>query len=145
VTWRVAAETPRLLSLVRDEYTFAGGAHPNSASTALLFDKRAGREVDALVPTASAKLDGALCDALKRAKAERGGVELDGDTWTCPKWKDAQAALAPGARDKAAGLTFLFSPYEVGPYAEGGYEVTLPAATFRDALAPAYRGEFVAG
>jgi hypothetical protein len=143
VSWRVAAETPRLLSLVRDEYSFAGGAHPNTAATTLLYDKAAGREVEpaALAPGVGPAQERVLCDALKRAKAERGGVDLDGESWSCPRWKDSQAALAAG-RGGATGLTFLFSPYEVGPYAEGAYEVTLPAATFRSAVAPEYRDQF---
>lgn len=148
VTWRVAAETPRLLSLVRESYDFAGGAHGNSASMTLLFDKVAGREVApaTLFPAEASlpRLEGTLCNALKRVKAEAGAVPLDGETWSCPKWRDSQAALAPVAGGRATGLTFLFSPYEVGPYAEGGFEVTLPATEFRADIAPAYRDQFVA-
>ena len=43
---------------------------------------------------------------------------------------------------KAAGLTFLIGPYQVGPYAEGAYEVVVPATVFRSMLATAYAGEF---
>ena len=37
---------------------------------------------------------------------------------------------------------FLIGPYQVGPYAEGSYEVTVPQAAFRALLAPAYADEF---
>lgn len=144
VTWRVAAETPRLLSLVREGYEYAGGAHPTTALSTLLFDKRTGREIEgeALVSAPElARLDTVLCDAVKAAKAERGGVEIDGDTFACPKWKDAQLALA-ATDGKVSGVRAMISPYEVGPYAEGSYEVDVPAAAFRSALATEYRGEF---
>jgi len=39
------------------------------------------------------------------------------------------ASTEPG---KAGGITVVFSPYDIGSYAEGSYEVTIPA----DALAP---------
>ena len=147
VTWRVAAETDRLLSLIREEGSYAGGAHPNSSTTTLLWDKQTGREAPSTVlfPTAAAHpdLERRLCDALKAEKAERGGVELTGETWSCPKWKDVQLALAPSAtKGDAGGVTALFSPYEVGPYAEGSYEITLPASAVRAAVAPDYRAEF---
>jgi hypothetical protein len=149
VEWGVAGETDRLLSLVREEYAFAGGAHPNTASTTLLFDKRAGREVElaALFPDRAANpaLEAALCDALKTEKVKRGGVPLDGDVWTCPRLAEAQAALAPAVDGRSTGLTFHFSPYEVGPYAEGGYEITLPARTIRSALATGFRDQFEGG
>ena len=144
VKWAVAAETPRLLSLTRDASEFAGGNHPNSNTTTLLFDKQAGREVTpaALFPTAGAGLDGALCEVVKREKALRGLTPLDGDTWPCPKWRESDAALTPGAGGKAGGLTFLFSPYEVGPFFEGPFEVSVPASAFAGQVAPEYRDQF---
>lgn len=146
VAWRVAAETERLLSLVREEESYAGGAHPNSDVRALLWDKQAGREApvtallagEARYPEVEAK----LCAALAKQKAERGGAPIGGGDYPCPKVDDSQAALAPGGRGKAGGLTFLFPPYAVGAYAEGAYEVTLPTSSLKPALAPAYRSEF---
>ena len=43
---------------------------------------------------------------------------------------------------KAAGLTFLISPYSLGSMAEGPYEVTVPLSAFKGALSPAYADEF---
>ena len=51
--------------------------------------------------------------------------------------------LAPSTTPgKAGGLIFLIGPYQVGPYAEGGYEVAIPQSVFRSLLAPAYADEF---
>ena len=56
---------------------------------------------------------------------------------------EAVSPLTPGSvSGKAAGLTFLIGPYQVGPYAEGAYEVVVPATVFRSMLATAYAGEF---
>ena len=51
--------------------------------------------------------------------------------------------LAPSTTTgKAGGLIFLIGPYQVGPYAEGGYEIVVPQTAFRRLLAPAYADEF---
>ena len=44
--------------------------------------------------------------------------------------------------DRIGGLKVLFSPYDLGSYAEGSYEAVIPQALFRDALKPAYRPLF---
>lgn len=145
VTWRVAAETDRLLSLVREASSYSGGAHPNSATEALLWDKTAGREVskDALLPLAAREpLEAQLCQGLTQEKAKRGAAAPDSEVWPCPKLSDVAVALAPGSRGGAGGLTALIDPYVAGPYAEGGYEITLPAALATAAVAPAYRDQF---
>ena len=54
-----------------------------------------------------------------------------------------QFTLAPGTvKGRAGGLIFVYSPYDIGAYVEGGYDVLLPLAVFRDALKPEYAGEF---
>ena len=51
--------------------------------------------------------------------------------------------LTPGtAPGKAAGLTFLIGPYQVGPRVEGAYEIAIPATLFRSLLATAYADDF---
>jgi hypothetical protein len=146
VVWRVSAETPRLLSLVREADVYSGGAHPNASTESLLWDKSAGRELapDAWLPAAARPaLEATLCDALKVEKAKRGGVQPGGEVWPCPKLADVTVALAPGdAKPSAGGLVALIDPYVAGPYAEGGYEISLPVEPVRAAVAPAYRDQF---
>lgn len=148
IDYTVAAETPRLISLAVSDYENTGGAHPNGAMRGLTWDKATGRVValSALfAPGANlAAADKALCEALTAAKRERTGqAEFTGDFTGCPPLKDLEATLAPSTTaGKAGGLTVLFSPYMVGPYAEGAYEIAVPQAAFRAALAPAYAGEF---
>lgn len=151
VEYSVAGETGKLLSLKRVDYDYSGGAHPNTLSTGVLWDKALKREigladlfrkgVDLTV------MDQALCSAINAAKRARvpdsATLTLGGGEWSCPRVATTPFVLTPGSvSGKAAGLTFLIGPYQVGPYAEGAYEVVVPATVFRSMLATAYAGEF---
>ncbi len=147
ISWTITAATPRLLSAWETWYDYAGGAHPNSGSEGLLWDAADDREIargDLFRPGADqARLDAALCEAVRRAKAERQGSVGDSRTWPCPKWSESNYVFAPSVIEgKLGGLIFLFDPYAIGPYAEGTYEVTVPLSAFKDALAPPYAVEF---
>lgn len=147
IDWKPAGETGKLLSVRADVYEFTGGAHPNGTFDARLWDKAMKR---AVAPAAlfkggadRAALERLLCDGVKAAKKGRTGETWTPDNvWPCPKLDDTRFVLAPGPTGRAGGLTFLIAPYAVGPYAEGAYEVTLPAAAVRPHLAPAYADEF---
>jgi hypothetical protein len=144
--YAVTAETPRLLSLVRNEVENTGGAHPNTALTSTIWDKQAGKAIAAaaLFGADTAAADKALCDAVHAAKQARAGKPgLDGEMKACPTLKRATLALAASTTPgKAGGVVALFSPYALGPYAEGAYRVVVPADAIRGALAPAYAAEF---
>lgn len=147
----VAGQTGKLFSLKRVAFDFSGGAHPNTLTSGILWDKALKRQigfadlfrrgVDLTV------LDQALCSAINGAKRARvpdsASVTLGGKEWACPRASVTEFVLTPGtAPGKAAGLTFLVGPYQVGPYVEGGYEIAIPASTFRSLLATAYVDEF---
>lgn len=146
--WRVAAETNRFVSLRQDWTEYTGGAHSSHGSATLLWSK--GGEAPVLLPylvrddADYATLDATLCAAAKGAKAARLGVAAaESSDWSCPKWKDSRAVLAPSTTPgKAGGLTFLFDPYVLGPYAEGDYAATVPQVQFRGALKQGFVGEF---
>ena len=147
VSWTITASSPRLLSAWETWYDYAGGAHPNNGSEALLWDPVNDKEIQRgalFKPNADqARLDTTLCAAIHSAKASRSGSPSDPQTWPCPKWADSNFVLAPSViSGKLGGLTFLFDPYAIGPYAEGTYEVTVPLAAFQDALSPAWASEF---
>ena len=147
-----ALETGKLLSLKRADYDFSGGAHPNTLTTGILWDKALKRRVGFnglcrrgvdLTP-----LDQALCSALNAAKRARvpdsASLTLgSGGDWNCPRAATTEFVLTPGGEPgKAAGLTFLIGPYQVGPYAEGAYEIAIPASSFRSLLTVGYTEEF---
>ncbi len=146
-----AAETGKLLSLKRVDFEYSGGAHPNTLTSGLLWDKALKRRVALtdLFRTGAdlTALDQALCAAINDAKRARDpngpAVALGGQIFACPRAADTGFVLAPGTMTgKAAGLTFLINPYQVGPYAEGGYEIALPLTAFRSVLAVAYADDF---
>ena len=146
------AETGKLFSLIRTDSEYTGGAHPNSSFAAILWDKALKREVaaaDLFTKTVDlSALDAALCAAINAEKKKRDPqaetVALTGsEMWKCPR--ASSIALRAGDRHqpgKAGGLIFLIGPYQVGPYSEGAYEVTVPQSAFRALLAPAYADEF---
>ena len=147
ISWTITAATPRLLSAWGTWFDYAGGAHPNNGSEALLWDDINDREVQRseLFRTGAdqAPLDAALCQAIHRAKAERGGSAADQQGWNCPMWADSNFVFAPSVvSGKLGGLIFLFDPYAIGPYAEGTYEVTVPLDAFKSELAPAWAADF---
>lgn len=151
ITVIAAAETGKLLSLKRTDFDYSGGAHPNTLMDGLLWDKALKRRIwiaDLFGKGADlTALDQALCSAINAAKRARvpdsPGVTLGGKDFSCPRAADTSFVLTPGdTPGKAAGLTFLIGPYQVGPYVEGAYEIAIPAAAFRSLLAVAYSSEF---
>jgi hypothetical protein len=151
ITITAAAETARLFSLKRVDFDYSGGAHPNTLTSGLLWDKALKRRIgltDLLRKDADlTALDQALCSAINAAKRARvpdgASITFDGKDFSCPRAADTAFVLTPGTvPGRAAGLTFLIGPYQVGPYAEGGYEIALPVAGFRSLLAVAYADEF---
>jgi len=150
VTVTAAAETSKLFSLKRTSFE-TGGAHPNTLTSGILWDKALKRQIglaDLFRKGADlTALDQALCSALntaKRARVRDGAMlTFDSKPFACPRVSTTAFVLTPGdAAGKAAGLTFLIGPYQAGPYVEGGYEIAIPAAVFRSLLATAYAGEF---
>ena len=150
VTLTAAAETTKLFSLKRVSFE-TGGAHPNTLTSGILWDKALKRQIglaDLFRKGADlTALDQALCSALNTAKRARvpggGSLTFDSKPFSCPRVATAAFVLTPGdAPGKAAGLTFLIGPYQAGPYVEGGYEIAVPATVFRSLVATAYAGEF---
>ena len=148
-------ETGKLFSIARSDYEFTGGAHGNTSSAGVMWDKALKK---AIAPTSLlrpgvtlAALDDLLCTAVNVEKKKRDpeaetltlAGKTNDDLWGCPHAADTAVVLAsstvPG---KAGGLLFLIGPYEAGPYAEGSSEVAVPQAAIRALLAPAYADEF---
>lgn len=152
VTVTVAGQTDRLFSLRREAFDYSGGAHPNTLTTGIVWDRSLKRVIGA--PELFRKgadltaLDQALCTAVNAARRQRvpdaRTITLGGrDGWACPRAAETPFVLAPGDQDgKAGGLIFLIGPYQVGPGVEGGYEIAIPQTAFKSIIATAYAGEF---
>lgn len=148
--WDLWGQTERLISLVAGTDTFTGGAHPNHASSALLWDRKSGAEVRLADLFAAANgLEAVLrtqyCKALdaERAKRREGQV-LDGEFAECPPFSDL--TIAPAGKNGTGpfdSVVLIADPYVAGPYAEGEYEVVLPVtAGLVGALKDEFRSDF---
>ena len=152
ITVTTALETGKLVSLKRVDFDYSGGAHPNTLTSGILWDKALKRRLGLTdlfrKNTDLAILDQALCSAINAAKRARVpdsvSVPLNGRPGnSCPRAADTAFVLAPGTvNGKAAGLIFFIGAYQVGPYAEGAYEIAIPVTGFRSLLAVAYADDF---
>lgn len=149
ITFGAPVETERLFSMIRNDFDYSGGAHPNTVASSVLWDKSLNKRItaeDLFAKDADrAALSRTLCQAIDTAKKGRpGSVPLGSNTmWSCPELKDINVILAPGdTAKKASGLTFLLDAYAVGPYVEGAYYITLPFEAVRQAINPVYASEF---
>ncbi|HRH20753.1 MAG TPA: DUF4163 domain-containing protein [Brevundimonas sp.] len=152
VTYEVAGQTARLFSLRETEFEYTGGAHSNTGFGAVLWDKTRDRRLQpASLFRAGADLsplDQALCSAINTARAEATGEPSNltiGDSadWSCPRASQIPFVLAPSTTEgRAGGLEFLIGPYQVGPYAEGTYQIVVPQSAFRSLVDPAFAADF---
>ena len=138
----------RYISVLRTMIMYTGGAHPNTDLNTILWDDTAKKPISIRPffkeladngPTLTA-MRRAIITSLKAEKKKRGIEEAD-DSWTSgvePKLlRIGAAALAPSAEaGKSAGLTFHYSPYAVGSYAEGSYEAFVPWGILKPYLTP---------
>ncbi|WP_312138949.1 DUF3298 domain-containing protein [Brevundimonas sp. BH3] len=142
-------ETGRLFSMLRSDFDYSGGAHPNTVATGLLWDRTTNQMLSAsdlfATDADKAALNRMLCDAVNTAKKGRqGAVPLQASgMWTCPDASKVAIMLAPSdTTGKASGITFLLNAYDVGPYVEGAYYLTIPFETLGKAINPTYAAEF---
>jgi hypothetical protein len=138
----------RYVSIVRDDYENTGGAHPNSTSDTILWDKSAGKrisirpfftETEDNGPTMKAMRQGVVV-SLQAEKKQRGLEDSDLSAIAAiePKLlKIGPVTLAPSTvTGKSSGLTFHYSPYAVGSYAEGPYVAFVPWEVLQPYLTP---------
>lgn len=148
--WDVVADTPRFLSLSSASYSETGGAHGNASSGSLVWDKRAGRRVDAisLFASAAAFRSAVLtpwCRWMRAERTRRVGADAARDTvfGQCPPLKDVTVLLGSSNGRAFDRIGVIADQYVVGSYVEGPYEHTLPVtpAVLR-AVKPEYRAAF---
>jgi len=139
----------RYVSIVRTDYVYTGGAHPNTDVDTILWDTEAKKQISVRPffketadngPTLKALRAAALA-AVKAEKKQRGIDDAGSIDWykgiEPTLLKVGAVSLAPSTvADKSAGLDFHYPPYAVGPYAEGPYTVFVPWETFKAYLSP---------
>lgn len=155
IGWKVVTDLPDWLSLSATIGTYEGGAHPNHWFNALLWDRKADAERQALdLFTSKEELSGAIrqdfCAAIDRQRAKKRGepVQRDsGDLFTECLDPIAYTVILGSSNSRTFDrIGILVPPYEAGPYVEGDYEVTLPVtAKVLGLVRPEHRASFSTG
>jgi hypothetical protein len=145
----------RYVSVLRAEYRYTGGAHPDTELDTILWDRNEKKRISIRPffkdlsdsgPALNAILK-AIIVSLKQEKKERG-TDTPGDEWTKnlePKLLKIGAVELARSTDagRSAGLIFNYAPYAVGYYAEGSYEAFVPWSVLKPYLSP--EGEAIFG
>jgi len=147
--YRLRAAAGKYVSAIVDESQFTGGAHPNHGSATFLWDREKKVRTDfktlfkdpadnSFDMQALSKL---VLDALAAEKKARD-IPFDLTDMWFKDWKPefkmfGEPSLAPSTEaGKSSGVTFHFSPYEVGAYVEGDYVAFVPASALMPLLTP---------
>ena len=153
VNWQTELYTFRLLSLIRYDWTYQGGAHGNTTHETLLFDRKTrrirnfGDLFGGSEKEVRAKLREFAVSDLLRQKAKRDGKPVEGyqDSFVEEgvKGRFLNFTLDPSdVRGRAAGLRIWYAPYAVGAYVEGSFEVFVPHPVFSKFLTSYYKDAF---
>jgi hypothetical protein len=153
--WKVVTEIPGWLSLSADRWEYTGGAHGNPWSDSLLWDKaadakRAPLDLFASKAALSKAIRDPFCDQLDKQRAQKRGAPVNrasGDEFDqCIDPVESTVILGSSDKQHFDRIGVLVGPYAAGPYAEGGYEVTLPVTpAVLAAVKPEYRQYFALG
>ncbi|MFZ4689083.1 MAG: PdaC/SigV domain-containing protein [Polymorphobacter sp.] len=145
--WTRAADTPRLLALAGEVYSFTGGAHGNTGYAARVWDKTSRRSIgiEGLFsdwPRARKLIEPGFCKALAEEQTRRLGASPTSEMNACPKLSEQPILPWGGLSTRASQYRVLVGPYVAGSYAEGSYLVTVPwPAGVRTLVKPAYRAD----
>lgn len=139
----------RYVSILRSEYAFTGGAHPNRAFDTFLWDDQTKKPISIRPfftelkdngPAMTAILKAVIASLVEEKKARETYFpeDLGWQKYIEPKLlKIGPVLLAPSTEPgKSSGLTFEYGPYAVGAYAEGSYEAFVSWTTLKPFLSP---------
>lgn len=138
----------RYVSVIRSDYNYTGGAHPYHAGDTLLWDKRDGKMISIRPFFTELADNGPAMTAIRNAvvadlKVEKKKRDNDNPDMSLvdalePKLlKIGPVSLTPSTvSGKSSGLTFHYSPYAVGSYAEGEYTAFVPWPLLKPYLTP---------
>lgn len=144
-----------VISISETVSTFSGGAHPNYFLAGGIYGKGEGESLPlSTFITDPAAFNDLAIQALVTEKLERGFTEAPAAIET-----SLREMLAPSAEvsdvykgrfifeastetGKIGGISLMFSPYDIGSYAEGPYYATLPATDLAPILSEAWAPRF---
>lgn len=130
-----AALQGRLYSIRFTSSSYSGGAHPNSYTDSYLFDLDMGQYIDPaqVADDPVAFQAGAAKLLLEKAREQDEDVRAG----YYPEYADVISRWYDGTvLFDSEGMTVVFSPYELGPYAMGTVELKLSYEEIQDLLGP---------
>ena len=125
-----------VISVKGFHYAYTGGAHGNYGSVGATFDAKTGAELSFwdLAEDKQTFAEATLNSCLTQVSAEYSeGLYSDYEEIIRSVW-----AEEPNWYLEAAGITVIFAPYEIGPYAMGEVYVTLPYQELADVMKSEY-------
>lgn len=136
-TTSVTNRVGSILSVRLDNESYRGGAHAGQVTTGLLFDLEAGHFIDPaqLADDQESFVKGVaeLLTALPEVKKNAATMYWPDHGEILSRWNRAAVLLDD------TGMTVVFSPYELGPYALGTVELRLSYDQLYDLLGPGGR------
>jgi len=154
-----SASVGDLISVEYMEMFYTGGAHPNYTIGGILHDRSTGEEIPAsalLAADGQALIKARIMDDLAAQKLGRMSMEAEDlpvireeVEEIFPKdvefWFGAVTLAQSIEPEKFGGLIVHFSPYDVGAYAEGSYDILIKAdeldVMLAEKYAPMFSGE----
>ena len=130
-------QTEQLVSISGLYYTYTGGAHPNTSWLSWNFDLTEGTFIGPELLADGAELQSAVAaEILRQARTPGEGGCAPADEY----WEDHEALIADWPNYAVSfdgeGMTVVFSPYELAPYAAGPQEFSLSYDWLRPHLGP---------
>jgi len=115
---KLESKTKNTLTILISEYSYLGGAHPNSYQTYLNFNQETGAliELEEIISDPEAVLE--IAEQQFRKIYNLSPEE----PLTNAGLFENQLVLPENFAMTKEGLIFLYNPYEIGPYATGYYE-----------------------
>ncbi len=133
---RILYQNRRVLSVEFNNFSFTGGAHPNSFQILLLLDVR-DRKMLTLsdIVTDMERFEEVVKEAFRAhyQLEEAASFNEAGFFWDEPFSLPENVALTP------EGLKLVYNPYEIAPYVVGATRLHIPYAELEDLLKEEYR------
>lgn len=125
VTGQVLFDQPGIVTVSISTYAFTGGAHGMSMTQLLVFDTGSGRQLflkDIFIPGFEAKLDQLIERRYRQMRGMSEGEPLDGVKGGL---FDTRLRHTDNFAVTGSGITFLYNPYDIAPYAAGPIRIHL--------------------
>ena len=152
-----SASVGDLISVEYMEMVYTGGAHPNYIVGGILHDRALGEDIaarDLLSDDGKAGIEALLKEELAKQKLKRLSMQPGDLPVVLQDVEDVfpreieywfgEVTLVPAKEkaDKFGGLVVHFSPYDVGAYAEGSYDILVAASDLEGMLIEPYADMF---